>query len=126
MSASDERARGGDQLLASVLQTSAFLPTDAGRGGEQRLRHRQRPARRFGDHAKSAVGEVVEHLLVMHKFAVNRDGFWLAHVLDDGESIANAEAHAQDVGFDDFHEVPFLSFRSTTKPAKTNAIGTNN
>ena len=59
----------------------------------------------FADHAEAAFGEVIEHLLVVHEFAVNGDGARPGDFVNDGERVAHAEAHAQDVGFDDFHGV---------------------
>ena len=62
----------------------------------------------LADHAKPAASEIVEHLLVVHELAVDGDRFGPGHVIDDREGVANAEAHAQNVGLDDFHDYPLL------------------
>jgi hypothetical protein len=52
---------------------------------------------------EAAFFKLGENLLVMHEFAVDGHFLGVRQILDNGQGIAHAEAHAQKIGCDNMH-----------------------
>lgn len=114
MGADDQRTGGVDELLAGLAQTFALHIRDAVGGDQHRVGERQRAAAALLDHLKAAGLEAGEDLLVMDQFAVNGHALGPVNVGDQGQGVAHAEAHAQDLRLYHVHGRSFSSSQHET------------